>query len=232
MASKRKAISKASQGAANKVSPSTGLSPNSEVAGAQQAIGQRRRQFTKERDSLKGAVALAMQATQHTKLGGFQGPEQRQLAQEVRARTKDIGNSLPGLLAPVQRDFKDDLTGLRSDLGTAQAGREAAITEAIQKVLQNRAQKHADVDKAFKEALRMVKGQIDANADPALDAKHKGHPIPQSESEWNDFEDNLRTTEGIDARAARKATRRLRTQVAAAAIHGAGSTIEQIFRGG
>lgn len=193
-----------------------------DIAGLQKQKGQRTKQFQKEAGSIRGATAMSIAQIQGQNLGGLRGtPEGNQLSKEYSGRIKSLRASLPFALAPAQREFKSDIQGINADLSGAaldlqqhQQDRLSAIQDILSARAENQATKKADVDRASKEALRLIHEQTLVNADPKTKADDKGSPVPQSELEWMRFEEHLRGIEGIDDRAARKAVKRLQTAVA------------------
>ena len=197
----------------------------------------RRRSFEKETTSARGATATAQRATTSVPTN-LKGPEGRQLRQELRGRSKDLARGLPLLLSEAQASYKGDRADILSDIQRAQFDRGQEVKSAVQSVLEhqkkeakaraedaaaeakkiaeNKAGKSADVQHALDEAKRLIREQQLVNHDPNADEKDKRpSAVPQNEADWIDFENALRTKEGVDARSARKAVKRLQRAVAA-----------------
>lgn len=193
------------------------------LAQDQGALRSRTRQFRKEINSYRGATRMATQATQaqgNTKVAqSLAGtPEGRQLAQEIRGRTKDLHNSLPFTIAATQRDFKGDRADLmqtiandRLALSQDQQNFQSSIADQLAQQQQNQQQKAADVQTAVREALRLIHEQADINAssDPKLASHKTPSAIPQTDLQWQSFFEHLRSQEGVDARSARKAIKHI-----------------------
>lgn len=210
-----------------------------DLQGAQQAKRARTKQFRKEAGSYRGATNLAISAIQRTKMSGLEGTtEGRQLQKELKGRTKDLRGGLPFLLAEPQREFKSDIQGINTDLAGAQLDLQQhqqdlqqAIGDAATEQVQNRTEKRTDVNTAYKEALRLVHRQALTNEDPDTGEEEKGHPVPQSPTEWLNFEDALRKIEGVDPRSARKAVKRLKRDWGIVQVRGAVGTAGRMLGG-
>lgn len=201
-----------------------------DVQSQQKALGQRRKQLHREVSSYSGAGQAVQQqiARQQAKLPslGLQGtPEGRQLGQEYRSRARDIQQSLPFLVAATQREGKADIAGIQSDLQNAllqlqqdRQDRAQAIKDQLATIAQNKSEKRAGVDNAYREALRLIHKQQLTNADPNAKDSDKGAAVPQNPLEWINFEEALRRVEGVDNRSATKAIRALQRRLAT--IHG------------
>jgi hypothetical protein len=194
-----------------------------DIQTGRQELGTRTRQLHKEIASERGATAAAQRSvgTVPTNLGG---PEGRQLRQEIRGREKDLSRGLPALIGAAQSSFKSDRADILAGIQQAQFSRRQDITSAIQDVLehqrkeaadraQNQAEKKQGVDSALIEAKRLISEQRLVNADPEADPDRKRPPVPQTAEQWIEFENKLRTIEGIDVRSARKAVKRLQRAV-------------------
>lgn len=192
-----------------------------DIAGLRGEAKTRRKQGRREVGSIRGAHRFAIQAAQRSSVpASIRGtPEGRQLAGEFRGMEKSLRNSLPFAVAGEQRETKADVSDINADIQAAQfqmGQHEQDLNKAIRDQLaetgENRTEKRAEVDHAYDEARRMIREQELVNKGE-LEGEKRDSPVPQNEGEWHQFEDALRSVEGVDVRSARKAIKALQRRL-------------------
>jgi len=198
------------------------------IHAARQGVQAVNRGYREEKQSIRGATSMA-QGTLAEALGslpssGLKGGARKQVAAELKSRSRDVSRSIPFLLADAASQRREDVTAARQDLINARAGRATDEATTFNQLLKEargkgetevkarRKDGKSELSDADKRRLRnasiAVKQELTEWAkDPGL---RRANPL-KSSADWRKFATGLDSEyAGFDLADAMDAIRRLR----------------------